>query len=172
MINHVVLIKFKAGIKDTDIDELEKILDHLPDKIIEIQTYEFGRDLLRTERSYDFALVALFVASCQGGSTSALSNDLTPARASSSSGSSDIVPGASADGLRVVRELPPPPDTAGGDLVRVLDHPAPGAESGLGSVDWDLKNGAGNLVKPGIYIFHAESPDHLVDTTGRLIIVY
>jgi hypothetical protein len=62
--------------------------------------------------------------------------------------------------------------TAGGDLVRVLDHPAPGAESGLGSVDWDLKNGAGNMVKPGIYIFHAESPDHLVDTTGRLIIVY
>jgi hypothetical protein len=60
MINHVVLIKFKAGIKDTDIDALEKILDHLPDKIIEIQTYEFGRDLLHTERSYDFALVALF----------------------------------------------------------------------------------------------------------------
>ena len=60
MINHVVLIKFKAGIQDTDIDALEKILDHLPDQIIEIQTYEFGRDLLHAERSYDFALVALF----------------------------------------------------------------------------------------------------------------
>ena len=60
MINHVVLIKFKAGIKDTDIEALEIILDQLPNKIVEIQTYEFGRDLLQTARSYDFALVALF----------------------------------------------------------------------------------------------------------------
>ena len=60
MINHVVLIKFKAGVKDTDIDALEKMLDPLPNKIIEIQTYEFGRNLVHTERSYDFALVALF----------------------------------------------------------------------------------------------------------------
>lgn len=60
MINHVVLIKFKTGIKDADIDALEKILDQLPNKIVEIQTYEFGRDLLQTARSYDFALVALF----------------------------------------------------------------------------------------------------------------
>ena len=60
MINHVVLINFKAGIKDADIDALEKILDQLPNKIVEIQTYEFGRDLLQTGRSYDFALVALF----------------------------------------------------------------------------------------------------------------
>ena len=60
MINHVVLIKFKAGIKDADIDALEEILDQLPNKIVEIQTYEFGRDLLHTARSYDFALVALF----------------------------------------------------------------------------------------------------------------
>ena len=60
MINHVVLIKFKAGIKDTDIDTLEKNLDDLPNRVVEIQTYEFGRDLLQTAKSYDFALVALF----------------------------------------------------------------------------------------------------------------
>lgn len=60
MINHVVLIKFKPGVKDTDIDDLEKNLDNLPNKIIEIQTYEFGRDLLHSDRSYDFALIALF----------------------------------------------------------------------------------------------------------------
>lgn len=60
MINHVVLIKFKPGVKDTDIDDLEKSLDNLPNKIVEIQTYEFGRDLLHSERSYDFALIALF----------------------------------------------------------------------------------------------------------------
>ena len=60
MINHVVLIKFKPDVKDTDIDALEKSLDDLPNKIVEIQTYEFGRDLLHAKRSYDFALVALF----------------------------------------------------------------------------------------------------------------
>ena len=62
--------------------------------------------------------------------------------------------------------------TVGGDLVRRLDHPAPNAEYGLGSVDWDLKNGAGELVVPGIYIFHAESPDHLVDTPAGPITLY
>ena len=60
MINHVVLIKFKPEISDSDIDALEKSLDELPNRIVEIQTYEFGRDLLHTSRSYDFALVALF----------------------------------------------------------------------------------------------------------------
>lgn len=60
MINHVVLIKFKPGITDTDIDDLEKSLDDLPNRIFEIQTYEFGRNLLHAEKSYDFALVALF----------------------------------------------------------------------------------------------------------------
>ena len=60
MISHVVLLKFKPGVSDADIEELEKSLDELPNKITEIHTYEFGRDLIRSERSYDFALVSLF----------------------------------------------------------------------------------------------------------------
>ena len=60
MLNHVVLMKFKAGIPDTDIGELEKMLDDLPNKIAEIHSYEFGRDIISSERSYDFALVSLF----------------------------------------------------------------------------------------------------------------
>ena len=60
MLNHVVMMKFKSGVSDKDIDSLEQIMDDLPNKIIEIQMYEFGRDILRTERSYDFALVSLF----------------------------------------------------------------------------------------------------------------
>ena len=60
MLNHLVMMKFKSGVSDTDIDGLEQILDDLPNKIVEIQMYEFGRDILRTERSYDFALVSLF----------------------------------------------------------------------------------------------------------------
>ena len=60
MINHVVLLKFKPGVSDADIEDLEKSLDDLPNKIHEIHTYEFGRDVVRSPRSYDFALVALF----------------------------------------------------------------------------------------------------------------
>lgn len=60
MLNHVVVLKFKSGISDTDIEELEKMLDDLPNKIPEIHSYEFGRDIMHSERSYDFALVSLF----------------------------------------------------------------------------------------------------------------
>ena len=60
MINHVVLLKFKPDIKDQEIDDLEKSLDDLPNQVVEIQTFEFGRDLIHSERSYDFALVSLF----------------------------------------------------------------------------------------------------------------
>ena len=60
MINHVVLAKFKAGVGKADIEELERMLDDLPNKITEIQTYEFGQDLSHAAKSYDFAIVALF----------------------------------------------------------------------------------------------------------------
>jgi hypothetical protein len=60
MVHHIVLLKFKPGIAGEQIDELASMLDELPNKIIEIHLYEFGRDILNTDRSYDFALVALF----------------------------------------------------------------------------------------------------------------
>jgi len=60
MITHVMLLKFKPGVSEVDIEELEKLLDELPNQIIEIHAYEFGRSLLRSARSYDFALTALF----------------------------------------------------------------------------------------------------------------
>jgi hypothetical protein len=60
MLSHVVLMKFKPDVSDEDIRELEKSLDRLPNKIMEIKMYEFGRDLLKSEKSYDFALVSLF----------------------------------------------------------------------------------------------------------------
>ena len=60
MINHVVLAKFKPGVSEVDIEELERILDDLPNRITEIHTYEFGRDLIHATGSYDFAIVALF----------------------------------------------------------------------------------------------------------------
>ena len=60
MLHHIVLMKFNPGVSDEDVDRMQTMLDALPDKIIEIQTYEFGRDIVRSERSYDFALVSLF----------------------------------------------------------------------------------------------------------------
>ena len=60
MISHLVLMKFKPGVSEVDIEELEKLLNELPNQIIEIHAYEFGRNLLRSKRSYDFALTALF----------------------------------------------------------------------------------------------------------------
>jgi hypothetical protein len=60
MLKHVVFMKFKQGIATEEITELEKRLAALPGKIDEIKGYEFGRDIVHSERSYDFALVSAF----------------------------------------------------------------------------------------------------------------
>ena len=60
MINHVVVLKFKPEVTPEAVRELERMLDDLPNKILEIKMFEFGRDILRSARSHDFALVALF----------------------------------------------------------------------------------------------------------------
>jgi len=36
MLNHVVLLKFKPGVSNSEIEALEKMLDDLPNKITEI----------------------------------------------------------------------------------------------------------------------------------------
>ena len=60
MLHHIVLMKFKPDVREDQIHHLAQMLEVLPDKVIEIQTYEFGRDVVRSERSYDFALVSGF----------------------------------------------------------------------------------------------------------------
>ncbi len=60
MLKHVVFLKFKEGITDTEIAALEKALGGLPAKIPEIKGFQFGRDIVRSERSYDFSLVSDF----------------------------------------------------------------------------------------------------------------
>jgi len=60
MLNHIVLMKFKPGVRESDIEELERQLDNLPNEIRQIHMYEFGRDVVRSERSCDFAIVSLF----------------------------------------------------------------------------------------------------------------
>ena len=60
MLYHVVLMNFKDDTTEEDIQELECRLDDLPNHIMEIQMYEFGRDIVRSERSADFALISMF----------------------------------------------------------------------------------------------------------------
>jgi len=60
MIKHVVLMKFKSGASEARFSELENCLKALPEAIPEIKSYEFGLDVVRSERSYDFALVSAF----------------------------------------------------------------------------------------------------------------
>jgi hypothetical protein len=60
MLHHIVLFKFKPTTTESEVDRLEALLEDLPNRIVEIQTLEFGRDVLHTERSYDFALVSGF----------------------------------------------------------------------------------------------------------------
>jgi len=60
MISHVVALSFKPGVTAAQIKTLEGQLDALPNLIPQIHSYEFGRDLVRSPRSYDFGLIALF----------------------------------------------------------------------------------------------------------------
>ncbi len=60
MIKHLIFIKFKPDVDENSKKKLEEMLSRLPSQIPEIKGYLFGRDILRTERSYDFALVSDF----------------------------------------------------------------------------------------------------------------
>ncbi len=60
MLKHVVFLKFKKDAAETDIAELEKGLAGLPQAIAEIRESQFGRDIVRSERSYDLALISAF----------------------------------------------------------------------------------------------------------------
>ncbi|MCL4539554.1 MAG: Dabb family protein [Bacteroidetes bacterium] len=60
MIHHIVFFKFKESVKEPDIRKLEDGLGSLPARIPEIRRYELGRDVMRSDRSFDFALDSSF----------------------------------------------------------------------------------------------------------------
>lgn len=60
MLKHVVLFKFKPETTEADIEKLAAGLGRLPEIIDEIREFVFGRDVVRSERSYDFGLVSSF----------------------------------------------------------------------------------------------------------------
>lgn len=60
MLKHVVFFKFKPETTEADIEKLATGLGALPEIISEIREFVFGRDVVRSERSYDFGLVTSF----------------------------------------------------------------------------------------------------------------
>lgn len=60
MIRHIVFFKFKADATEAQILDLEEGLKGLPALIPEIRGFEVGRDVLRSERSFDLGLVSTF----------------------------------------------------------------------------------------------------------------
>ncbi len=60
MLKHVVFMKFEEGTTDAEVSALEKALGELPAKVPEIRGFQFGRDIIRSERSCDFALISDF----------------------------------------------------------------------------------------------------------------
>ena len=60
MIQHIIFFKFKADATEAAIADLEASLNGLPGLIAEIRAFSCGRDVLRSARSYDLALVADF----------------------------------------------------------------------------------------------------------------
>ena len=60
MLKHIVFMKFKPEVTAADIAELKRGLGGLSAAIPEIEAFEFGQDILHTERSWDFALVSAF----------------------------------------------------------------------------------------------------------------
>ena len=60
MLKHVVFFKFKPETTEDQIDQLIDGLAALPAVIGEIREFVFGRDVVKSDRSYDFGLVSLF----------------------------------------------------------------------------------------------------------------
>jgi quinol monooxygenase YgiN len=60
MLTHVVLFKFKPETSAADAARLEAELKKLPAVISEIREFRVGRDVVRSERSHDLALVSAF----------------------------------------------------------------------------------------------------------------
>lgn len=60
MITHVVLFKFKPETTEAEAAALEGALKGLPALIAAIREFRVGRDVIRSERSYDLGLVSTF----------------------------------------------------------------------------------------------------------------
>lgn len=59
MIKHVVFFKLKDGSPES-VERTAEVLRGLEHKVEQLRSLEIGKDILRSERSYDIALIAVF----------------------------------------------------------------------------------------------------------------
>ncbi|NIA20256.1 MAG: Dabb family protein [Xanthomonadaceae bacterium] len=60
MLKHLIFLKFRPEVTNVEINAIEKGLAALPAVIPEITSFEFGRDTIHSDRSFDFALISTF----------------------------------------------------------------------------------------------------------------
>lgn len=60
MLHHVVCMRFAKGVDDARIQAIHEGLAALPKTIPELKRLDLGRDVVKSARSFDFALVAVF----------------------------------------------------------------------------------------------------------------
>jgi hypothetical protein len=60
MIRHLVMFRFKPETTQQQQSEFISMLEALPGKIEEILDFEVGRDVIRSARAFDVALVATY----------------------------------------------------------------------------------------------------------------
>jgi quinol monooxygenase YgiN len=60
MLKHVVFFKFKPEAEEAGIADLQQSLTALDGVIPEIREFLVGRDVIRSERSFDLALISAF----------------------------------------------------------------------------------------------------------------
>ncbi len=60
MLRHLVFFKFNAGTTEGEVDDLIESLRALDGVVPEIRELEVGRDIVRSERSFDLALYSTF----------------------------------------------------------------------------------------------------------------
>jgi len=60
MLHHVVCMRFSEGVTPEQVQDIHAGLAALRDTVPEIRRLELGSDIVKSERSYDFALVVVF----------------------------------------------------------------------------------------------------------------
>lgn len=63
MIKHIVMFKFREDTeenKKSQLNEVKRVLDKLPEYIPEIRDYEVGINVSKQERAYDLVIVSSF----------------------------------------------------------------------------------------------------------------
>jgi hypothetical protein len=57
-LRHIAMFRFREGVREQDVADLEAALATLPEQIAELQAYSYGRDLGLSDDTFDYVVVA------------------------------------------------------------------------------------------------------------------